>query len=74
MKDKIAGLFLMVSGVLLGGFMAAIVIGVIIVRWRAPEYTGYEGSPLLALAAIGGVALCVLIYKLGVKISDRLPS
>lgn len=72
MSQKVVGLIVMVFGILLAGFLAATCFGVIIVRWRAPEYTGYEGNIFFALAAAAGVLVGVAIYKLGVRIADRV--
>lgn len=74
MSRKVIGLLMMVFGILFAGFLAAIGFGVMIMRWRAPEYSGYESSLMLALVAVAGVAVGIIIYKLGVKIADRLPS
>lgn len=74
MSRKVTGLVVMVFGIMFAGFLAAIGFGVMIVRWRAPEYTGYESSPLLALAAVAGVAIGIAIYKLGIRIADKSPS
>ena len=74
MKNQIIGLVVMVFGILFAGFLAAIGFGVLIVRWRAPEHTGWEGNLLLGLGAIAGIAIGIMIYKFGVRIADRLPS
>ena len=74
MKRKIIGLLMMVFGILFSGFLAAVSIGIMIVHWRAPEHTGYEGNPMLALGVAATALLGIVIYRLGVKIADRLPS
>jgi hypothetical protein len=74
MSRKITGLLVMVFALLLGGFLTLISVGIVILRWRAPEYEGYAGDLRIALGFAIAAIVAFSLYKIGVRIADRLPS